>query len=95
MVGSLSEKLPELDPFLISNDKQFKDDKMTQTKHSSTLSSPQSTLRNFDEEEEKLLHYPLSNQQTLDFEWYQELINKKRRWMETKIAISPRTAPSD
>ena len=54
-------------------------------------SSPQSALTSLDEETEEFLRFPPSNQQTLDCEWYQKLIDKKRSLTEAGKPVLPRS----
>ena len=51
--------------------------------NSNNQSSSSSPLTPLDKETEKFLRFPPSNQQTLECEWYKELINRKRLHAET------------
>ena len=51
-----------------------------------------SSLSPLTPEEEEILAFPPSNQQTLDCDWYQRLINKKRRLTEAQTQDCPQSA---
>ena len=56
---------------------------------SEDLSSPISPLT---PEDEEILAYPPSNQQTLDCDWYRQLVDKKRLLTEAQTEDLPQSA---